>query len=255
MNDQGEKPSVPQDPEEMVAQATARRLEDIAEALPDSEDEEPVITEEAKERIIEISERFDPNENEVERRSTVSDLVNLYNESGDIDIKRFAGTLAKLGFRREDESVTDPIMDAAILKLFPKLTEDQRAAVKAELPVITVDEKASRANIKKPIAKVMNSTMDALGNAAKNRGEEISSQIQERIDDPRTTQSVRERLERDKARVTGLLGRITDFFGSGEPGRDWARRIGKGLYFTLLAIFIIIILEMNLIHKMSRKQR
>jgi hypothetical protein len=63
------------------------------------------------------------------------------------------------------------------------------------------------------------------------------------------------RLEAHKANLASLSRRFTGYFAEGEPGRKYARIGGKIVYFALLAAFIALLLEMNLINKAAGKRR
>jgi hypothetical protein len=57
-----------------------------------------------------------------------------------------------------------------------------------------------------------------------------------------------------REKIEGLYTRVTDMFAPGETGRDWSRRIGKTLYWSMIIVFIFVIWEMNMINKSAGKR-
>jgi hypothetical protein len=59
-----------------------------------------------------------------------------------------------------------------------------------------------------------------------------------------------------RKKMSNLGKKLTDYFAEGEPGRKYARKGGRILYFALLTAVILLLLEMNIINKAaSRGQR
>ena len=60
---------------------------------------------------------------------------------------------------------------------------------------------------------------------------------------------LRQRIDAHKVKIAALSRRFKGYFAEGEPGRKYARIGGKIVYFALLAAFIALLLEMNIINK------
>jgi len=56
-------------------------------------------------------------------------------------------------------------------------------------------------------------------------------------------------------KIGNLRLKLTDYFAEGEPGRKYARKGGKILYFALLTAVIILLLEMNIIYKAAGRKK
>lgn len=257
-------------PEEMEAFAAAMAASEQAKAAGEAREDrmedpenEKFLDEQAKEDLISSTKLLIPESelNDQEREARVSKLTDLY-ESEEVNIDQFAQELVGLGFRREAEGDTEPFLDGTLLRFFPNLTEEQRNAIKEKLPRITEQEKRDRANISDREADMMAATATHLGQKAEATGEKVNATIQAELDKlpPEGTgtpeqEAIRKELKNSQGRVNRLISRVTDFFGPETPGRNWARKIGKTLYFSLLALALVIILEMNLINKAAARKR
>ncbi len=84
----------------------------------------------------------------------------------------------------------------------------------------------------------------------------ITDELEATLTDPNLNLTPQERakIAAVQKRSNSLSARITGLFQEGETGRVWAKRIGKGFYYAFLAAFILILLEMNAIHRMAGRQ-
>ncbi|HVA96103.1 MAG TPA: hypothetical protein VND99_00450 [Candidatus Acidoferrales bacterium] len=205
---------------------------------------------------------------EQERVTHISALGDLYNTvlsetdpvREDTALTGIADQLTALGLRRSEEGNEET--DAKIIQLLPGLTPEQREKVVGKLRVMSDADRQERESVTGEQETQMKSTVSALAQNAHATGEMLDQEIQRQIDElpekgngTAEEEARRKLLEKHQKRTASLLGRISDFFGDEQPGRIWTRRMGKGLYFAALAIFIAIVLEMNMINKMSAKKR
>jgi hypothetical protein len=108
----------------------------------------------------------------------------------------------------------------------------------------------------KEVPKNERDQMRANGDAMNKSLEEFNTNIDSQLTDEEHPPSdeEREQLLATKGKIASLYEKISDFFGEDESGRIWARRTGKFLYFSLVIIFLAILLEMTLINKAAGKR-
>lgn len=238
--------------------------ESLADRTGDQPEKEEIIDDLARKDLIDASKNFvsESEMPEEERTHHITTITDLYNKLSDktatiseADIDTFAQELTSLKFRRDSEGN----IDADILRFFPKLSPQQREAIIAKLPEITPAEKADRESVSESEAEKRDATINALGATAQTIGEtgmqELDRDIESLNDstDPQDKEKLA-LLNARKSKMNGLLTRVKDFFAEDTPGRKWAIRLGKIGYISLITLFLIIILEMNAINKMTRRK-
>lgn len=161
------------------------------------------------------------------------------------DITSIAQQLTSLGFKKEDSSEgTVNSIDAYLAR--KNLSDEEKSAIKEQLPEKNASSEDYRMSDRE--ANVKGGVAERLRDVAERTADRVTNDIDQRpdLDD--------EQKRTLKEKVSGLFARITDVFAPGEPGRDWARRIGKTLYITLVIIFLFYIWEMNVINKVGGRK-
>lgn len=131
------------------------------------------------------------------------------------------------------------------------LSDEQKNEILGQLPSAPYGQKEEMTDAE---AEENGAVIEAVRDQAKEIADATNADLDNQLKEPDITEEDKKRIVSSKERVSRLLGRITNLFAEDTPGRTWARRIGKGLYVAAVVLFLIVILEMNLINKSARKK-
>lgn len=214
-----------------------------------TEDNDTTIGEEDKKIIVDAYKHLisEPDLDDAKKEQIVSTHVDIWNDLKDKSeltpeqASDIAGKLASIGIRQDHE--TDIIFD-----FYPNLTPEARQAIKEKLPPMNEEEKAKKERGEEELSEEDTNKIDAMRKQAEERAQAVMQEINE------SDLSDEEKAEKIRS-VQGLLGRIKDFFGPETRARTISRRVGKTVWFSFLALCLIVILEMNLINKAAGRKR
>jgi hypothetical protein len=239
-------------PEQTEVHTGAEKLEAAAEAQ--AQRNEKKLDEATVKKVVEVFGEIVPDSgiDEASQEKLIETHAEVIREIGDkseldqILVHTIAEQWDALGIRQEQ--ATDELF-----KLYPTLNEKARNDIRAALKPMSASEKKEKDAITDKQADRMAKVTNAFGDEAKKSGSTIDKELQARIDDPNTPADKREELREAQGRVQGLLGRVSGFFAEGEKGKEWALKAGKGIYIGIIAFFLLVILELNLINKLAKK--
>jgi len=237
-----------------------------ADRMEENPEVQAVADDQLQHDVLEASKRLVPGMEDTQREGHALIILDSYNkltgetaptQDEEAELRRFAEHIEGIGFRRGDEEN----VDANILRAFPNLTPEQREKIIAKLPEISDQDRVERGAVSEEEKNRMEAQANAMGQIIESTGnaanEAINGALQELPEEGGTPEQEERRaqLVAHQGRANALLGKFTDLFAEGEPGREWARRGGKTLYWTLMIAFILIIAELNMINKMAGQRK
>ena len=213
------------------------KQEDIVELTNDAA---PGLSKEMRNTVVETKAAIDT------RIADKTGAEGVVLDATDIDF--LANKFSVMGFRQETEDIDSvlkanniPDKDITAIKAKLRKTDDTDRKNKE----MSDGEATIKGNIAKQIAKSAEST-------AKGAEDNLQKEL-DKLDlaDPKF-QEKKEDIEQRKMEVAGLFTRFKQMFADGEPGKEWAIKIGKTLYYAFIIMFLFLIWEMNAIGKLGR---
>ena len=257
MENQGDMDQPPQSMEEAFARdaitsGVDAAAEDAAKRAEKEGREKVALDDKARENAADLTLEIEP---ELQRNkgealaSTIPEIADKETLSDNL-IDTISAKWITAGINRYEaeqilgSSNLSPETKKKFLEQFPQMNQQER------------EDAERKDKMSEPEAAMKGRIVDAVRSRIASAGERANQTITEELDNlPEGQENKREELIARQGRVNSLVTKVKDLFAEEETGRKWARRVGKTLYISFLVLFILILLEMNLINKMSRTKR
>ncbi|MGI8420549.1 MAG: hypothetical protein ACR2LN_07980 [Candidatus Levyibacteriota bacterium] len=248
---------------ELLAEKNYR--EALKETLPEGIDKDEIVKDalplfEAFAPVLE--DEYDKHEkaSEAKRTSEGTNLVDL-DETSEEKLQNLFNIVLLSGTNPEEAANVlkslniDPAQQAAISKQIL----EKAAALDAEKTSAVPDEPMEPAEAERmtqelnSLKEQMNTGLERMDDIADGEVEPDESEIPKE----KLTDNAKEFIH---SRVQGLKARAHAYTTITEewlrvPPSEWGRRLGKTLYVAAVAVFLLVLIEMNLIHKAAAKKR
>lgn len=159
-----------------------------------------------------------------------------------------AAKLGNLGIGKNHPNIVQFLEDA-----YPMLDDATREDIKRNLPDVesTLPEKDDEDQAHEALER--QETLQAADERLDEIGGDMTAELNNDKEPP--TDERKREISHNLVKLSKLKTRISGFFAEGEPGRKYARIGGKVLYLSLIAAFILFVIELNIINKAASNKR